>query len=135
MTKYVKGKSGNPDGRPAGITDKRTLFKNMLNHHKNELLEKAVELALAGNEQMLRLLLDRLLPAKPKDDPIPATINVLGSLSEQAKEVIASIANGDLTPTEGENVLSAIKSQAAIMEIDELERRVIDLENIANNSK
>jgi len=37
--------------------------------HKTALLDKAIELALNGNESMLRLFLERMLPAKPHDEP------------------------------------------------------------------
>ena len=80
---FKKGESGNPNGRPQGIKDRRTLFAEILDDHKIDLISKAVELALSGNEQMLRLLLDRLLPAKPKDNAIPNIDGLEGSLVDQ----------------------------------------------------
>jgi len=73
---FKKGQSGNPAGRPKGALDRRSLFRQLIEPYKDELVSKAVEMALAGNEQMLRLILERALPAKPKSEPIPPhTIN------------------------------------------------------------
>ncbi|GAH02412.1 unnamed protein product, partial [marine sediment metagenome] len=62
---FVKGKSGNAAGRPKGLKDRRARFREMVEPLAPELLNKAVTMALDGNEQMLRLILDRLLPARP----------------------------------------------------------------------
>jgi len=50
-------------------------------------------------------------------------------LSERGDTVIQAVSNGDITPTEASSLMSVISSQARIIEIDELERRVSELEN------
>jgi len=62
MAKFKKGVSGNPDGRPKGIADKRTELAKLLLPHAEALVAKAVELALAGDPQALRLCIERLIP-------------------------------------------------------------------------
>jgi polyhydroxyalkanoate synthesis regulator phasin len=44
------------------------------------------------------------------------------------------VANGEITPSEASSLMNAISSQARIIEVDELERRVSELEN-RNESK
>jgi len=51
MTQFQPGQSGNPTGRPKGIKDRRTLFCEMIDPHKNSLLDKAIQMALNGNER------------------------------------------------------------------------------------
>ncbi len=65
---FKQGISGNPNGRPKGSGHRLQLFNELVLPHEGELIHKAIQLALAGNEIMLRLFLDRLLPAKPKDE-------------------------------------------------------------------
>jgi polyhydroxyalkanoate synthesis regulator phasin len=45
-----------------------------------------------------------------------------------------NVANGKITPSEAQHLMTAISSQARIIEVDELERRVAELEH-QNGSK
>jgi hypothetical protein len=47
---FRTGKSGNPSGRLKGTGDKRTAFKEMLGPSSAQLIQKAIEMALDGNE-------------------------------------------------------------------------------------
>ena len=133
---FEKGISGNPTGRPIGTKDRRTILRDMVEIHQEKLVNKAVELALSGNEQMLKLLLDRLLPSKPRDDVIPTIGCLDGTLGEQAREVISSISQGIITPLEGNHLLHSISLESKILEIDELEKRLCQLEQrYANRTK
>jgi len=76
MAKYKPGQSGNPNGRPKGSSDRRNIFKAFVIPYKKELIEKALKMALEGNELMLRLFLERLLPPKPREELIPLEINL-----------------------------------------------------------
>lgn len=64
---FKPGESGNPKGRPKGIVDRRARYLEIIEQYGDKLVEKAIEKAFWGNEQMLKLLLDRILPAKPRD--------------------------------------------------------------------
>ena len=60
---FVKGRSGNPRGRPVGARNKKTLAAAVLLEGESEALtRKAVELALAGDPTALRLCIERILP-------------------------------------------------------------------------
>jgi hypothetical protein len=54
--------SGNPNGRPKGLQDKRTELRGLLAPHAKDLINQAVELAKAGDSSALRLCIDRLVP-------------------------------------------------------------------------
>jgi hypothetical protein len=127
---FKKGKSGNPQGRPRGVKDKRVLFAEMLDNHKGILFDKALELALAGNEQMLKLLLDRILPAKPKDNPLPEIEGLDGNVAEQCKKVMSSIANGIITPDEGNSLLSALTMKTRLVELNDFFDKLAELEKM-----
>lgn len=50
-----------------GIKDKRAALRALIEEHQESLLNKAVEKALRGSEVVLKLLLNRILPAKAKN--------------------------------------------------------------------
>lgn len=60
---FVKGKSGNPLGRPKGVQDKRTILRSYLEPHAEALINKAVSMALDGDTTALKLCLERLIPS------------------------------------------------------------------------
>ncbi|KVH49886.1 DUF5681 domain-containing protein [Burkholderia diffusa] len=128
MTRFRKGESGNPAGKPKGARDKRTALRELLQPHAADLVRKAVELALAGDTAALRICIDRCIPAvKAKDEPISIS-GLAGSLADQGKAVVAAMATGTITPDEAAAVMAVISAQAKIVEADELERRIAALE-------
>lgn len=132
---YKPGISGNPNGRPKGSRDRRTIFRELVEDHKEALVKKSIELALAGNEQMLRLLLDRLLPAKPKEEALHIQTSLEGSLTEQGQKIFSLITEGEITVTEGASLLQALLTQVKLTETDELINRIKNLEDITNADK
>jgi uncharacterized protein DUF5681 len=62
---FKKGQSGNPEGRPPGSRNKATLLiEQLLDNDAKSIVEKAIELAKAGDGTALRLCLDRIVPAR-----------------------------------------------------------------------
>jgi hypothetical protein len=128
MTRFRKGESGNPAGKPKGARDKRTALRELLQPHAADLVKKAVELALAGDTAALRICIDRCIPAvKAKDEPI-SIAGLTGSLADQGQTVVAAMAAGTITPDEAAAVMAVISAQAKIVEADELEKRIAALE-------
>lgn len=123
------GQSGNPSGRPKGIKDKRSAFKAMVEPNCEKLIQKAVDMALDGNEAMLRLLLDRVLPAKLREDPIPIDIKS-ESLIGQVRVILSELAVGNITPLCAKSLMDTVAIEAKIIESDELEKRIQVLEEI-----
>ena len=124
--------SGNPTGRPPGIRDKRTALRELLLPHADALVAKAVELALSGDASALRICIDRIIPAaKAKDDPVQLPA-LNGSMADNAKVVVTALGTGELSPDEAATILSALATQARIVEVDEMEKRITALEKGTN---
>lgn len=116
---FDKGQSGNPEGRPKGIKDKRILFAEIIESSNKELLNKALEMALGGNEQMLKMFLERILPAKPKDNLVG--IQLTGdTLTEKSNQVIEALNNQYITPSEAMDMMQTLAMQARVFDADEL---------------
>jgi hypothetical protein len=127
MSKIKSGEIRNPHGRPKNSGHRQKIFDSLVSPHKEELISTAIELARSGNEQMLKLFLERLLPAKASDDPIPSCM-LEGSLSEQGKTVLTLITTSQLTLSQGQSLLDSLLIQAKLIETDELDRRLRFLE-------
>ena len=125
MSKFTKGKSGNPSGRPKSDTAN---LKPLLAKHGESVLQKVVAIALEGDLTSCKLVLDRLYP------PIKAqaaTVSIKGgeTLTEQGQAVIESTLAGQVSPDVGQMILSGLANQAKLIETTELISRVEALEN------
>ena len=130
---FKKGVSANPSGRPKGIIDKRLFYAKLLESHKVELVNKAIQMALKGDSRIICFLLDKVLPAKPKDNPIILE-DFEGTLAEKSEKVTLAIAGGEISPIEGFTIMSSLTAQANIQKVDEIERRFSILETALASS-
>src|SRR5262245_32453550 len=108
MSRYRKGESGNPAGRPKGTGDRRTALRELLEPHAQQLIAKAVNLALEGDTTALRICLDRLIPTMKANDASVELGALPGSLSEQGEAVLRAAAGGDITPHQAATIMQAI---------------------------
>jgi Family of unknown function (DUF5681) len=128
VARFKKDHSGNPSGRPKGITDRRSALRELLTPYAQELIQKAVELALAGDSAALRLCLERLVPPiRAKDEPV--YINQPGTtLTAQAQAIVHASLTGQISPREAATLLQALAIQARVTEAEELAARIEALE-------
>src|SRR5581483_10496163 len=129
--RWPKGTSGNHSGRPVGSRNKTTiLIQSILAERAEELIQKAVALALEGDPIALRLCIERLFPPC-KDRPIhvelPATDGTR-QLLETSHTVLAAIAAGEITPNEGQMLANVLSAQIEIVNAEDIDRRLKELE-------
>ena len=124
---FIKGKSGNPSGRPRGIQDKRTALKDLLTPHAPDLVSKAVELAMQGDTTALRMCIDRLIPPL-KAQANQTQLDASGSLSERGEAILKAITVGELDPATGNSLIGALATQAKLLEVTTIEERLSALE-------
>ncbi len=89
-----------------------------------------MELALAGDMAALRLCLERIAPPR-RDAPVIFTLPAMLSAADAAKgaaAVLASVAEGELTPAEGASLMALVEACRRTLETSELEARVVALE-------
>lgn len=126
---FQTGKSGNPNGRPKGTGSRQQVFSALVEPHQEALFKVAIDMALKGNEAMLRLLLERMLPAKPKDEPIQFSIpdcntSYTQTISSIGKEALQAVTSGAITPSEAGEMASLIGANARLIALVELNQRM-----------
>lgn len=119
-------------GRAPGARNKVTRAAlDALEANTGALTDKAVELALDGDTVALRMCLDRVCPPlkdRPVDFSLPA-IESVADAAQAASAVLAAVAAGDLTPTEGASVMGLVDSYRRTLEATEFEARISKLED------
>lgn len=128
-TKFQKGKSGNPGGKKPGTKDKRTELRALLQPHAAELLQKAVDMALEGDQAALRMCLDRICPTiKATAEPVETDIPTTGTLAEQGQALFQAVAKGKISSDEASSLMSILAGQVRIIEATSLDDRIKTLE-------
>ena len=107
-TQFPKGHSGNPNGRPQGTRNKSTmLVQFLLERDLEEICNRVIEEAKAGNMQAVNMILDRILPPK-KDSPIAIDIPQIKTASDilQAINCISmAVGQGEISPIDADHIL------------------------------
>jgi hypothetical protein len=131
--RWKTGESGNPKGRPKGSGQVAQL-RAAIAAQVPALLAKLMTQALDGDTAAARLLLERAVaPLKAAEQPQALTLPD-GSLTDQGRAVLRSVAIGELAPGQGAALLGAIGTLARVSEIDELEMRIAALEQKHGNT-
>jgi hypothetical protein len=123
-------KPGNP-GRPPGSKNKVTqILEQLAEGQAEQLFQKVLEGALAGEVSCQRMLLDRVWPPR-KAQPINVTMPPINS-SQDALAAIASICTalgeGRLTPDETSALSLVIGRSIQVIELQDFEKRIAALE-------
>ena len=135
MTKFQKGRSGNPKGRPAGIPSPTAKLRNIIADDLPGILAALVEKAKDGDVGAANLLLSRCLPPlRPQSeaDEIPTSGT---TLAERAESVVGAALAGAISPTVAAELMAVIGKHSQIIETAELERRITALEANQNDQK
>jgi polyhydroxyalkanoate synthesis regulator phasin len=125
----MKGGKREGAGRKKG-SGQAARYRAMLEPYAEELIQRVVDMAKDGDMTALKLCLDRLCaPLRPTDRLFTIDgMTDVKELSDKGELILSNVANGEITPSEAASLMNAISSQARIIEVDELERRVSELE-------
>ena len=105
-----------------------------MEEEKEELVRKAIELAKAGDVQMLKFLLSRILPRErtiridlPRLEFADDAVEALGSILRAASE-------GAVTPSEGANLATLVNSYCHAIDMADVVKRLDALEARINGT-
>jgi len=126
--RWKPGESGNPKGRPPGIPTWAAKVRAGID--VQGIINALGAKALQGNTRAAELLLDRALPALR---PVAQAVELPGvaeapNLTARADRIVELVAAGTISADIGTSLLSALGQFARIAELDELTRRIEQLE-------
>jgi hypothetical protein len=132
-TKFQKGKSGNPAGRPKGSKNRATLLAiAAMEGELDAVVRKIIEAAKSGDMTAARLVVDKLIPAA-KERPISfnlhAVSDAVGCAEAQAK-IVAAVAEGEILPSEGDTLSGLVEHQRRAIETTDIIKRLEALEQV-----
>jgi len=127
---FKKGQSGNPAGRPKGIKDRRRKFLEMDENEVGTILRNAIDMAMEGDVQMVKYVLDRLWPVKPSDAFLEVELDLSGNSHEQANQVMEALGEGYITPLEAQRVMASIKQYSETVEVAEFIRMLDEIDKV-----
>ena len=125
-TKFEKGTSGNPAGRPKDKTPATILRKSIVDDMP-EIINTLVKLAKSGDVAAAKVLLDRCVPVL-KSQAMPINLPVNGTLAEQGGEIIKATMSGQIPPDIGSQLIIALSNQGKLIELQELTERLQRIE-------
>lgn len=120
-------------GRPTGSRNNVTVAaENIIQGEGEALSRKLIELALAGNVACLKTAIERIVPvckSAPIVLPDMPRIDSVADASELTAYVIDAIAEGTVSPVEGEIISRACERHLKALEVRDLESRLAALES------
>ncbi len=118
-------------GKPLGTRHKATqAVLTLLEGEAEALSRKAVEMALQGDTTALRLCLERLAPPR-KDAPVSFPLPQMATAHDAAQAAgatLQAVCEGDITPSEGAQIMALVDSFRRALEVSEFEARLMALE-------
>jgi hypothetical protein len=128
---FQPGQSGNPAGKPKGTRHRATMLAEALfDGQAEQLVQKAIEMALAGDPTAMRLALERLCPPR-RERPVNVAmpkISVAADLIAAASALTGAAAAGEITPNEAAALSVLVGNVAKAVETAELAERLAKLE-------
>ena len=126
---WQPGQSGNPKGRPTGSRNKKNVIAEEFEKDGSAVARVVMNAALEGDMQAANMVLQRLSPPlRAGAEKVTFELTPDAPLHQQANQVLASVAEGAIDPETGKLLIDCIQSVAGIRAVDELEARLIALE-------
>ena len=132
--KWKPGVSGNPAGKPRGITDKRSkLMKRMLDD-SNDVYDALLAKAKAGDPASAGLIFARILPTlRSQSQTAQFAFDPSLPIARQVEAVLAAVAAGEVPPDVGQTIIASIGTLSNVRATEELSDRLAILEAKAVN--
>jgi hypothetical protein len=120
--RFITGVSGNPAGKPRGCLHRNTrIAARLLGGQAEALVDRGIELALAGDRLLLRYCMDRII-APQRDQPVEFEMPPDGEpagLAGAMAAVMQAAAQGLITPQQPATLAQALESQSRAIEAQE----------------
>ena len=136
---FAKGHVHNPKGRTPGSRNKATeAALALMEGQLGQITQTLIDAALGGDLAAIRLVLERLVPpCKEKVLPqihLPAVTDAQ-SLPKLTAAILGAVADGRITPGEGQSLAALANTHAKNLELAELEQRIAALERTQSKGR
>jgi hypothetical protein len=119
---------GNSGRRPGSKNKTTRVADALLRDEETELVRKAIELAKAGDVQMLKFLLDRILPKQRSIELELPEVKLASDAVDALGAVLKAVANSEIAPREGAEVAMLLGAYARAIDVADHERRLEAIE-------
>ena len=121
--------NGNP-GRKRGSKNKATLLATSLAEEQGEeILRKAIEMAMGGNVAMIKFLLDRILHRdRPVQLELPRLDLAHDSVDAMA-EIVNAVSSGRISPREAADVAQLVAAFTRAIDVTDAETEIDSLKS------
>ena len=130
--RFAPGHTGNPKGRAPGSRNKATQAAlALMEGQLEQITQTLVDAALGGDLTAIRLILDRLVPPCKEKALPPISLPPVPdaqSLPKLTAAILGAVADGRITPGEGQALAALASTHAKNLELAELEQRIAALE-------
>lgn len=131
MSKWTKGQSGNPGGKPKGTRHRATtMVLAMMEGSAEEVTRAILQAAKGGDTTAAKLVLERLAPPareRPICLDLPDTSTAAG-IALAHRFVVEAVTAGEILPSEATALAALLDGQRKALETMELEARIAALE-------
>ena len=117
--RFVKGRSGNPGGRPK---KNNASLRDAIGKHANEIIAVLVENALNGDTAAAKVLLDRILPPiKPQTSPINVKLVPGDTPFSVGNRIFNEAMSGEIP---SESAIQSIELIASMHKLHEFQKKI-----------
>ena len=123
-TRWTKGKSGNPNGRPGKGAEIR---RKLMDFTPDAM--KAIEDGIKGGDTAcLKIWADRCDPVSKATLPTVEFLADTTDLTQFSLSVLVAISKGEVPPDTGSHIINAAATAARVAEIDQMKRELEELQ-------
>ncbi len=127
--------NGNPGRKPGSKNSSTLVAEALLSDEKDALLRKAIELAKAGDVQMLKFLLERILPnERPVRIDLAPTHGDFDAVAAMGAILVAAV-TGQIPPSEASALGNIVAAYARTLDVTELRLRLESVEKNCGDLK
>jgi hypothetical protein len=121
-------KPGNPGRKPGSKNRMTALAQAMVEDDGREIIQKAIEMAKAGNERLLRFFIERMLPKQRLIEiPLPE-ITFASDAADALSVIVAAVSDGHISPSEAAALAAMVEAHTRIINLAEIEIRLAAIE-------
>lgn len=119
---FAPGVSGNPDGKKPGTKALRTRLAEQFEEGVDDIVAVVKKKAREGDLQAAGLVLSRAVPPKRAvSERTPFNLDSTKPPAEQAQQIVAAVAAGELAADDGKVLIDCLASVASLRKFDAFE--------------